>query len=74
VSQGDETYESFANAGRYQKFIPGRCHRHPTHLDRNRSTKMKNYDFLTESRMLSALLVVAAAVFEYYRIVELLLK
>jgi hypothetical protein len=33
---------------------------------------MKNYDSLTESRMLSALLVVAAAVFEYYWIVELL--
>ena len=35
---------------------------------------MKNYDSLTESRMLSPLLVVAAAVFEYYCIVELLLK
>ena len=35
---------------------------------------MKNYDSLTESRMHSALLVAAAAVFEYYCIVELLLK
>jgi len=65
----------FANvAGRYQNFIPGPCHRHPTHPDRNPSTNMKNYDSLTESRMLSALLVVAAAVSEYYCTVELLLK
>jgi hypothetical protein len=35
---------------------------------------MKNYDSLTESRMLSALVVVPAAVFEFYLIVELLLK
>jgi hypothetical protein len=36
---------------------------------------MKNYDSLTESRMLwGGLLVVAAAVFEYYCIVKLLLK
>jgi hypothetical protein len=35
---------------------------------------MKNYDSLTVSRMLWGLLVVAAAVFEFYLIVELLLK
>jgi hypothetical protein len=35
---------------------------------------MINYDSLTESRMHSALLVVAATVFEYYCIVELLIK
>ena len=35
---------------------------------------MKNYDSLTQSRMPSALLVFAAAVFEYYCIVKLLLK
>ena len=35
---------------------------------------MKNYDSLTVSRMLSALLVIAAAVFEYHSIVKLLLK
>jgi hypothetical protein len=35
---------------------------------------MKNYDSLTESRMLWALLAVAAAVFEYYCIVELLFE
>jgi hypothetical protein len=34
---------------------------------------MKNYHSLTESRMLSALLPVAAAVFEYYGIVKLML-
>ena len=35
---------------------------------------MKNYESLTVSRMLSGLPVVAAAVFEFYLIVELLLK
>ena len=38
------------------------------------STNIKNHDSLTESRMLAALVVIAVAVFEYYCIVELLLK
>ena len=35
---------------------------------------MKSYDSLTVSRTLWGILVIAAAVFAFYRIVELLLK
>ena len=37
VDQLCDELEAADAAGRYQNFFPNRCHRHPTHPDRNRS-------------------------------------